>query len=338
LQPLVSAPDVIRVSGMEIDRNTGTLWIGGSGSADLLYAKTQAGEWYSFDIEGIGSITLSDIAIDNIGQKWVVAPRGVGMVVFNDNGTLSSTGDDQSIKLTQNANNGNLASNSVFCIASDFDGEIWVGTDNGISVFYSPESVFAGGNFDSQQILVEQDGYAQYLLENETVTAIAIDGANRKWIGTAKAGVFLMSDDGTEQIQHFTVENSPLFSDQITSLGIDHLSGEVFIGTDKGIISYKGTATWGNPEFTEDDVYAYPNPVEPHYEGPIAIKGLVRDADVKITDAAGHVVYATVADGGQAIWNGNSFNGRRAKSGVYMVFASNEDGKETFVTKILFIN
>lgn len=338
LQPLVFAPDVIRVSGMEIDRNTGTLWIGGSGSADLLYAKSQAGEWYAFDVEGIGSITLSDIAIDNIGQKWIIAPRGVGMVVYNDNGTLANSSDDQSIKLTQNEGNGNLASNSVFSIAADFDGEIWVGTDNGISVFYSPESVFEGGNFDAQQILVEQDGYVQYLLENETVTVIAIDGANRKWIGTAKAGVFLMSEDGTEQIQHFTKGNSPLFSDQITSLGIDHLSGEVFIGTDKGIISYRGTATYGSPEFVTDDVYAYPNPVEPDYEGPIAIKGLVRDADVKITDAAGKVVYATIAEGGQAIWNGNSFNGKRAKSGVYMVFASNEDGKETFVTKILFIN
>ena len=91
-------------------------------------------------------------------------------------------------------------------------------------------------------------------------------------------------------------------------------------------------------EFEKDDVYAYPNPVEPDYDGPIAIKGLVRDADVKITDAAGNVVYATTAEGGQAIWDGNKQSGGRAKTGVYLVFASNDDGKETFVTKVLFIN
>lgn len=338
LEDVADAPGYIKVSGMEIDRSNGTLWVAGAGTTHLLYAKDQSGSWFKYSIPGIGNITLGDIAIDNSGQKWVVAPRGVGLIVYNDGGTLSNTNDDQSRKLTQSYGNGNLASNTVYSIASDFDGEIWVGTDNGISVFYSPESVFSGGNFDSQQILVEQDGYVQYLLENESVTAIAVDGANRKWIGTASAGVFLMSDDGTEEILHFTKDNSPLFSNQITALGIDHLSGEVFIGTDKGMISYKGTATWGVTEIEKEDVYAYPNPVEPGYDGPIAIKGLVRDADVKIADASGRVVYTTTAYGGQAIWDGNNLSGERAQSGVYLVFATNEDGKETIVTKVLFIN
>lgn len=338
LEDVADAPGFIKVAGIDIDRATGNLWVSGSGTNHLLYAKDPSGNWYKYPIPGIGNITLGDIAIDNSGQKWIVAPRGVGLVVYNDGGTLSNVNDDQSRKLTQSVGNGNLASNTVYCLAADFDGEIWVGTDNGISVFYSPESVFSGGNFDAQQILVEQDGYVQYLLENESVSAIAIDGANRKWIGTTSAGVFLMSEDGTEEILHFTKDNSPLFSNQITAIGIDQLSGEVFIGTDKGLISYKGTATWGVQEIAKEEVYAYPNPVEPDYEGPIAIKGLVRDADVKITDASGRVVFATTAFGGQAIWDGNNLNGERAQSGVYLVFASNEDGKQTIVTKVLFIN
>lgn len=338
LRPLSNALDNIKVAGLEIDRNTGTLWVSTTGTEKTLHAKDQDGNWYGFDLTAVNNFTLSDIAIDDIGQKWIVAPRGTGLVVFSDGGTLENTNDDQSRKLTQAAGNGNLAGNNVFSIASDFDGEIWVGTESGVSVFYSPESAFSGDNFDSQQILIEQDGYVQYLLENETVTAIAVDGANRKWLGTANAGVFLMSEDGTEEVFHFTSENSPLYSDRITSIGIDQLSGEVFIGTDKGIISYRGTATYGTPEFEKEQVYAYPNPVEPDYEGPIAIKGLVTDADVKITDAAGNVVYATTAEGGQAIWDGNRITGGRAKTGVYLVFASNDDGKETFVTKVLFIN
>ncbi len=328
----------IQVCGLAIDRNTGTLWVSRSGVEKMLYAKDVNGNWYNYDIEAVGPILLGDIAIDNSGQKWIVGPRGSGLVVYNDNGTLANPADDRSMKLTQGIGKGNLTSNDIFAIVADLDGEIWVGTNSGISVFYAPESVLDGENFDSQQILVEQDGYVQYLLESEAVTDIVIDGANRKWIGTGGAGVFLMSDDGTEQIYHFTSKNSPLFSNQITSLGVDQLSGEVFIGTDKGIISFKGDATWGVPEFVSKDVYAYPNPVEPDYEGPIAIKGLVNNADVKISDAAGNVVFATTANGGQAIWDGNKLTGERVKSGVYLVFASNEDGKEAFVTKILLIN
>ena len=338
LQALPGNPGNIRIVGIKVDRTTGILWASTVGTENCMHAKDLEGNWHGFNLTAVNSFTLGDITMDDIGQKWILAPRGTGLVVFDDNGTLENTNDDQSIKLNQNLGNGNLAGNNVYCIATDFDGEIWVGTENGISVFYSPESVFTGDNFDSQQILVEQDGYVQYLLENETVSAIAIDGANRKWLGTANAGVFLMSEDGTKEILHFTKDNSPLFSNEITSLGLDQLSGELFIGTDKGIVSFRGTATWGVPEFEKTDVYAFPNPVEPGYDGPIAIKGLVRDADVKITDAAGNVVYATTAEGGQAIWDGNKITGGRAKSGVYLVFASNEDGKETFVTKVLLIN
>ena len=328
----------IRVFGLAINRNTGTLWVSRSEQENQLYAKEPNGTWHRFDMEAVGAILLGDIAIDDSGQKWIVGPKGTGLVVYNDNGSLAYADDDRSIKLTTGVGKGNLNSNDIFTIVADLDGEIWVGTNNGISVFYSPESVFDGGNFDSQQILVEQDGYVQYLLESEAVTDIVIDGANRKWIGTSNAGVFLMSEDGTEEIYHFTTENSPIFSNQITSVGVDQLSGEVFIGTDRGIISFRGDATWGTPEFVNSDVYAYPNPVEPGYDGLITIKGLVRDADVKISDAAGNVVFATTANGGQATWDGNKITGGRAKSGVYLVFASNEDGKETFVTKILFIN
>jgi len=338
LEDLPSYPGNIRCVDVEIDRATGNLWVSNGEAENTIHLKEPNGTWHGFKMQGADVLTLADIAIDNAGQAWVMAPRGKGLFVFSHGGTLDNPNDDQSIRLTQSTGNGNLVSSDVLCLAADLDGEIWVGTNSGISVFYSPESVFSGGDFDAQQILIEQDGYTQYLLENESITVIEVDGANRKWIGTASSGVFLLSDDGTEQIHHFTSDNSPLFSDQITAIGVDHLSGEVFIGTDKGIISYKSTATWGGQEFEKAEVYAYPNPVQPDYDGLIAIKGLVRDADVKITDAAGDVVYATTAEGGQAIWDGNRITGGRAQSGVYLVFASNEDGKETFVTKILFIN
>ena len=190
-------------------------------------------------------------------------------------------------------------------------------------VFYSPENIFSGQNFDAQQILVTQGTYVQYLLENETVTAIAVDGANQKWIGTDRGGVYLFSEDGTKQIYHFTAENSPLLSDRITCLAINQ-DGDVFFGTDKGVISFRASATPGGQ--VNDNVYAFPNPVKSDYEGYIAIKGLVTNAQVKITDVNGTLVYSTVAEGGQAVWNGKNFHGNKAQTGVYLVYATNDTG------------
>lgn len=336
LRPRAGTDNNLLVSGLAMERSR-TLWITGAESGQLLYAKAGDGTWHSFGFNVIGNITLGEIAIDNVGQKWVVLPRGAGLLVFNDNGTLANKTDDKAIRLTQMVGNGNLSSITTTCVTADLNGQIWVGTDNGVSVFFSPGNVFSGNNFDSQRILVEQDGYFQYLLENERVTTIQVDGANRKWIGTEGAGAFLMSADGTNEILHFNKDNSPLFSNSITSIGIDHLSGEVYFGTANGLLSYRGSATYGMPEFEKELVYAFPNPVRHDYTGPVAIKGLVRDADVKITDSSGRTIFTTRAEGGQAIWDGRSLGGNRATSGVYLVFASDIEGNETFVTKILFI-
>jgi hypothetical protein len=173
-------------------------------------------------------------------------------------------------------------------------------------------------------------------MENEMVTAIAVDGANRKWIGTDKGGLFLVSEEGNSLIYHFTAEESPLLSNRITAISINPESGEVFIGTDKGLISFKSTATEGTDQM--GDVYAYPNPVKEDYAGYIAIKGLVSNAQVRITDITGNLIYSTRAEGGQAIWDGKNFDGRKAKTGVYLVFAASDDAKEKIVTKILIIN
>jgi hypothetical protein len=182
----------------------------------------------------------------------------------------------------------------------------------------------------------ENDTVVQYLLETQTVTAIAVDGANRKWLGTSGGGVFLVSDDGQQTIVSFNKENSPLISNNIKDIEINDNTGEVFFATDLGIVSYKGTATTGHADFF--DVYVYPNPVMSNYTGEITITGLVSNVDVKITDVAGNLVYETRALGGQAQWNAMNFKGERVKTGVYLVFNSNVDGTKTYVTKILVYN
>lgn len=326
----------IWTSGLAFD-GVSNLWVGNSGVPLSISVKKNDGTWQAFDFSPIIGNTpeIGHILVDRSDQKWIVLARGGGLMVYN--GTAASTPNSTNAKkLTMATGNGALPSNYVVCLAEDMDGEIWVGTDKGITVFYSPENVFSGDNFDAQQILIEQDGHVQILLETELIQSIAVDGANRKWIATQNSGVFLMSDDGTKEIYHFDISNSPLFSNDVKSIAINHQTGVVYFGTSKGIIAYRGSATGAGEFFT--DVYSFPNPVKPTYDGPIAIKGLVNNTIVKITDISGSLVYEMISEGGQAIWNGKNFSGQRVSSGVYMVFCASQDGTQKMVSKILFIN
>jgi ligand-binding sensor domain-containing protein len=327
----------IRVGGVAFD-SKGNLWVSTSHNNNCVSLK-RGDNWKSFNIPVNNENDLGFMIIDKHGQKWIQMRYGTmnsnSVLVFTDNGTPDDPSDDQSRLLNSSPGSGNIPGTTVLTMAEDKKGEIWVGTEKGVGVFYSPESVFSGQNFDAQQITVTQGLNVQYLLENETVTAIAVDGANQKWIGTDRGGVYLFSEDGTKQIYHFTSENSPLLSDRITCIAINQ-DGDAFFATDKGVISFRAAATPGGE--TNENVFAFPNPVRENYEGYIAVKGLVSNAQVRITDINGVLVYSTRAEGGQAVWDGKNFNGKKALTGVYLVYASNDDGTEKVVTKILIIN
>lgn len=330
----------IIAGGVTFDQNN-NLWVVAGGNTSPISVRRPDGSWQSFVIPNadMARFGLYQIVVDEFEQKWFIAREGAsqgqGIGVFNENDPTTNA-DDQFKRITADIGQGALPDAFVRSLAVDKDGAIWIGTNKGVAVIYNPGNVFSGGSFDAQQIILEQDGNAQYLLETEAVSVITVDGANRKWFGTTAGGVFLMSADGTKQILNFNTTNSALPSNLITSIAIDEKSGEVFFGTDKGIISYRGDATEG--EQVCNDYVVFPNPVRHEYSGPIAIKGLVENADVKITDVAGNLVFHTIANGGQAIWNGTNFGGERVQTGVYTVFVSNSDGSETCATKLLFAN
>lgn len=340
LQEWSSWADYVGISELTFDEE-GNLWVANSFVNEPLSVKKKAGGWQSFDLgPTIRGRNYRELVVSKEnGYKWIAIPsssQSGGLAVFDDRGTISDETDDRYKLYTTATGSGKLPSADVITVAEDLDGEIWIGTGAGIGVVYTPENVFSGGDYDAQQILIEQDGNIQILLETEVISSIAIDGANRKWIGTDGSGVFLMSEDGTEQLLHFTVDNSPLLSNLITDIRIDHATGEVYFASSRGIVSYRGTATIEDPAYV--DVYAFPNPVKPDYEGPIAIKGLLRNSDVKITDVAGNIVFATKSEGGQAIWDGKNIKGEKVKTGVYMVMCNSESGQSKAVAKILFIN
>lgn len=336
LEEASNRPGFLGIGGLTFDFD-GNLWASNTSSPNGLSRLNPAGKWQSFSLSPIVNEDITGaLVIDDLNQKWMILPRGNGILVYNDNFTDDNPWDDQKTLINGVIGKGGLPSSTVLSMAKDLDGEIWVGTSKGVAVFYSPELVFSGQNYDAQQIYIEQEGISQYLLESEEVSAVAIDGANRKWFGTRNAGVFLMSQDGTKQIHHFNTSNSPLLSDNIFSIAIDHKSGEVFMATEKGIISYRSDASLGAEN--HDSIKVFPNPVRPDYHGNIAVSGLVKNANVKITDITGNLIYETTANGGTAIWNGKNYSGDRAATGVYLVFSTNDDGSEVKVAKILFIH
>jgi len=336
---IIPGTDLIRVGGLDFDEDN-NLWITCSDNQMPVLVKMADGTWHELNYtSAMNADNVGEILVASNGYKWVLLPRGGGLFVFDDKGTPENINDDDYRKLSIYDEYGEVISNEVFSIAEDKNGSIWVGTNVGVVVYYNPEDVFTQSFFYGQQIKIPRnDGTndADLLLGAETVTAISVDGANNKWFGTRSGGVFMTSSDGTEQMHHFNVDNSPILSNNIYCMDIVPETGEVFIGTEQGLISYRGESTEGDDDYNQ--VYAFPNPVKPDYEGPITIHGLVAGSYVKITDISGNLVFEMRSQGGQAIWQGVDFDGNRVHTGVYLVFASNEDGSKKTVTKILFVN
>ena len=340
LQTIIAGGNYIRIGGLAFDPQ-GNLWMTNTGVSEPISVLKRDGTWKSFKADNLISeySALGKILVTQSGDKWVIIPRGYGLFAMYDNYTIDDPSDDIYEKVSVVDKFGKVITNDVRSFAEDRSGNLWLGTNQGILVMYGPYRLFTDGEIYAQEILIPRNdgtGLADPLLGTQVVTAITVDGANRKWIGTSTGGAYLVSDDGQQEIRHFNVSNSPLLSNSITDISVDGISGEVFFGTDKGIISYKGDALQGANQY--DQVMVYPNPVREDYEGPIAIKGLVERTNVKIMDIGGNLVYETESMGGQALWDGNNFRGQRVATGVYLIFLTNADGSLSHVTKILFIH
>ncbi|MFC0875161.1 two-component regulator propeller domain-containing protein [Saccharicrinis sp. FJH2] len=336
-----------RIHSLVFD-DKGTLWMSNSEVHNSVLSLTQEGEWYEFNfppIDDAGSdrkVALGNMIIADNGYKWMVVPRADGGIfVFNENGTLDDSADDEYRMLSVNNDiEGKEFAIAVACIAEDKDGSIWVGTNNGLGVYSSPEDVFKGETFLPSRIKLpranDEDNAADYLLDSEIVRAIAVDGGNRKWLGTASSGLLLVSPDGLTTIHHFTTANSPLPSNSIRSIIIDPDNGEVYVGTGAGLVSFGGDATEGNSDFS--NVKAFPNPVRENFTGVVTISGLVEETVVKITDISGNLVFETISNGGSVSWDRKNMFGEYVGTGVYMIFCATKDGAQSAITKLLVIN
>jgi ligand-binding sensor domain-containing protein len=304
----------IYVSAVESSPNG--LWVANYGASQPLHL-LKNNVWQSFSFAISQARYPTDLAIDFSGNVWMLLDpsHGGGLMVFNSE-------NNSSLYRTEVTGNGGLPSRIVHAITTDRDGYVWVGTDEGVAYFYSPTA-------DAVKPIFEN----RFLLRDETVTAIETDGGNRKWIGTER-GAWLFSSTGEALVHNFTTENSPLLSNDIRDIEINDETGEVFFSTDKGIISFRSDATTSEGF---QQIQIFPNPVTASFSGTVGISGLAVDAEVKITDISGNLIWQTQAKGGTASWNVRDYNGRRASPGIYIVFAATADGSESAVGKIAVV-
>ncbi len=334
LQTIIPGQHYVRICGLAMDKSK-NLWITQTEVPGSIKVLKPDGTWIVNPVT-INAPTIGDITITKNGYKWIILPRGFGLFVLDDNNTPENFTDDRSMKMLVQDSEGKIIS-YVYSITEDLDGNIWVGTDQGPLIYYSPEKIFDGDLKASRIKIPRNDGsgLADYLLSTEAITSIAVDGANRKWLGTEGSGAYLVSSDGLITIKNFNEQNSPILSNSIVSLAVDNKTGDVWFGTSKGIQSFRGDATVGGETFTK--IYTFPNPVREDFNGNVTITGLVRNTQIRITDISGNLVYETVSDGGQATWNLKTYNGRRVTTGVYLVFCASSDGSQSCVTKMLII-
>ena len=326
----------VRISGLAFD-NDNTLWVSNFGATEPLSALSAEGEWFSFRLDRSDALFVTDLEVDNQGIVWVaVGGTPGGLLIYDKGADLAESSDDRQRFLNQG--NSEIPSNSVNVVRVDRSGSVWVGTGAGAVVFECGGSAAEDEGCVGNRRRVQVDGITAFLLESEDVLSIAIDGADRKWFGT-RNGIFVQTPDGEEEVMRFDTRNSPLFDNTIRSMDFDPVSGLMYIGTDQGLQSIR-TETTGSRDVHESDVFAFPNPVRADHTGPIAIRGLATDAEVRITDIDGHLVFKTRALGGQAIWDGRDFHGSEVASGVYLVFSNSTDQLrdiDSHVTKILVV-
>lgn len=324
----------IGVVDMDFDSQN-NLWMSNIKTEKPIKVLTNEGEWHSFKPNfNPSTLTVTKIIASKFyNHIWMVYDRQ-GILVYNYGNDISVTSDDQYVFLNNQVGSGNLPDSRVISLAEDKDGIVWVGTNAGIGLFYCPFELFTENGCDATIPIVDIDGNPNPLLESDVINCITIDNGNRKWVGTNN-GAWLLSDDGNDALLNFTTQNSPLPSNRIVDIAVNENSGDVFLGTGNGIMSYRSDATRGQNSF--NDVVVFPNPVEPGYDGSVNIKNLVDGSNVKITDVSGNLVFDTQSLGGQVVWNQKDYTGRTVSSGVYLIFATNNDGSQAYEGKLMLI-
>jgi len=319
----------VRINGMKYDKD-GNLWLTNALVNNGIKVLKSNNTWQSYNLSTViqnpTALHYGNIDIDKNGTKWAATYAG-GVLAFNEKYNNKF--------IIINEENGNLPNNDVRCVAVDNKNQLWIGTFKGLRILNSVDRFISETALSTTNIVIQDGDLAQELFYQQVIQDIKVDGANNKWVAIADAGVFQVSSNGQTTLRRFTKENSPLPSNNVLDIEIDEVTGEVFFATDKGLVSFLGSATRGDDDL--QNVYIYPNPVRPEYSGTVKISGLMDKVNLKITDIEGNLVFETTSSGGTVEWDTTAFGKYKVASGVYMVFVSSSDAAETTVKKIMVI-
>ena len=341
-------PNYAIVDGLAFDAE-GNLWMTNYEVADNLRILKADGQWSSYHTELFTKVSTPETILkDRKGRIWVTSRRTTGahtsgLLGLDFGGTVDNADDDAVYYRTSapNEDGATCSFDAVKSICEDLTGQIWFGCSAGVFAVAEPDKWFEASGFSVYQPKVPRnDGtnYADYLLTGIDVSAIAVDGGNRKWLGTIGSGIYLVSPDGSEVIEHFSTDNSPILSDNIFSLAVNSVTGELWVGTDVGLCSYRTGVTPPAQQLSEDNIKVYPNPVRPGYQGKVTIAGLTEGAEVKIATAGGQLVARGTAVGGSYQWDvRHRGSGDRVAAGVYYIFVANADGSESVAAKVIVV-
>ncbi len=334
-------PYYVRITGLQYDHD-GNLWMLNNYTDTIIRILTKNGKWigkYYSQIEKFE--TFDNIMFDSRHYAWINSRR------TTNSGSLAGilvidTKENNHVFINSfNNQDGNSVDmvDEWYCATEDIDGAVWLGNNRGLFVSNNPKKLFEKDYYLTQIKVSRNDGtnLADYLLADVGVKCIAIDGGNRKWIGTTNNGVYLISADGQEIIEHFTKDNSPLISDNINDIAINGKTGEVFIATGVGLCSYMGSAIDPSETMEDNTLKVYPNPVRPENNSEVHITGLMYNSDVKIVSAAGRLVYSGTSIGGKFTWNCCNQSGKKCNSGIYYALCTDENGQKGACAKILII-
>ena len=344
--PQYTNHDMSRCTAIMAD-DDGSEWFACGGTPYNLTRLSAEGKWTKYQLCNGETMhapqRIIRSKVDPYHLIWVVdnmTYESSKIAVLYDGGTPENTSDDKAIYFrTMIDQDGNSIDPNYyyFDVAEDKNGAVWILTSSGPFVVDSQVDAFNNPGKVRRPKIPRNDGsnLADYLMAGVTCTCIAIDAANRKWIGTLNNGLYILSADGLTQLEHFTTENSPLPSDYIMALAMDEETGTVYISAEGGICSYKTDAISGAKDYKA--TYCYPNPVRPDFTGDLHVMGLMDQTKVRICDVANHVLFETVSEGGMVSWNLQGADGRRVKSGVYLIYGIDEAGKSGCISKFLVI-
>ncbi|WP_372472932.1 hypothetical protein AB4865_09000 [Capnocytophaga sp. ARDL2] len=314
----------VRVNGISFD-SEGNGWFMSSLAPNELHKFDKNHNFTSYHLSSDFSDSFKPV-VDKNGTVWAPT-RGKGLFGFNEK---------QSNKLYVITTENGLVFNFIESIAVDKNNQLWIGGFSSLRILPNVNQFLTSNNLTVTPIIFEENGIGSELFEDQNISQIKVDGANNKWIAVADAGVFCVSYNGQETLHHFDTTNSPLLSNNIHSIEINELTGEVIFGTEKGVVSFFNP-TSSTTRDNLDELYAFPNPMRPEFVGDVKIVGLTERSNVKIADVAGNLVYEIVANSGTITWDTRDFFGNKVPSGVYTVFVSDNQGAQIGTTKIAIV-